>query len=510
VRSVDDTLDVRCLSCGAPIESRGASRCGFCGSALPTREVPAIGLIAPASVWTPVVNRPLLIWYAAIAAVGALVCAVWAGGAARRSSTSARSRERALAERQVPRIGVANLLSTIARGGGAYDLVVSLENAKGVGLFDGRVRSLRWTHGPFDRTIEPDRVAIGDNSIYIAEESRITSLRLADGALEWQTSFATEIGSSCPGCFMVLKDRVIALQRDGSLQVFDAVSGRLAWSLSLANTPSQLQVANDLIAVTQPVAGDRNELEISLLDPTGGRRVAVLTPSCIDKTFHRRERPSLWSPVVVGDDRMSVYVLFGIFSHCIQAWDVPAAKMRWNAYVPELELHAHAVVGEGLLVFNRSSHELTVVNTATGKVSDPIGEPQHKLEPLHVSRDTVVASAAPDWDRHRVALWGLDAASGERRWQFAMSSRKVGLEDTWSTNLGQRGLSVLQEVDAGHVALDLLDLRTGVSSGQRVLAIGPHSSTLLATFRDDIAWIPVFGGLQAVSLPSGTLAYHVP
>ncbi len=76
--------------------------------------------------------------------------------------------------------------------------------------------------------------------VYLTDKERLLALRSGDGSVAWQTSLVAEPPSGCPSCLQVVGARVIVLQKDGSLQGFDARSGALVWGMRLAELPRRL------------------------------------------------------------------------------------------------------------------------------------------------------------------------------------------------------------------------------------------------------------------------------
>jgi outer membrane protein assembly factor BamB len=414
-----------------------------------------------------------------------------------------------------PSLGIDELLMPITRDDGGTDLLVSLSgDGNLLGLFDGTSKRLSWKSGSFSKRVYASSVWFGDGKVFVVEDTRLSALNKSDGTTLWQTSLTAEIGSSCVGCLRVIKQRVVALQKNGSLQAFDSKTGQLVWSQELEKTPSRLSVALDLLALTWPINKKATALGLAFLDPVDGRVVRVIDPSCLNHAFHRPEHVAENSPLLFGPGDKVMVVMFGFFSQCAQAWDVSSGKKLWSTYIPQWEsTWSHPVFGEHAVLYKTQDGALASLDSSTGELKKLLGEDKkYQFHPVTSIGKTIVLKAAPQWDANKLVLWGVDGTTGERRWQFPLSAKDLSMTDrsdrTWSLRPTPAGLAVVQTLNESHLSVDLLNPQTGVSSGQKQLTFASRLRDV--TLLDSVAWVHENTGLTAVNLPAGTVGYHLP
>ena len=141
---------------------------------------------------------------------------------------------------------------------------------------------------------------------------------------------------------------------------------------------------------------------------------------------------------------------------------------------------------------------------------------EYKFVPLAARDDTLIVLAWPSWDSERQALWGLDATTGERRWQYALQAKEARLLrpfGDWDWRLTPKGLVVVQVLkDQRQLIVDLVDPRTGVSAARQTTALGSSGSPTFwhVIWADDMAWLKIDFSLYAVDLTTGATAYRLP
>jgi outer membrane protein assembly factor BamB len=517
----------RCPSCGAPVASATAERCAFCGGLLLSRPR-RIAESAPlaSSGLPPVVprTRSFFLWVAFLV--------VTVGG-----STVIRLVHSVSRPGVVPVIGGS---SPAEKGSaavpphidepvdflpadGASDVLLTLVGDQHpLSLYDGRTHKARWQGGAFSKSVDPDATAFDGVRIYAADQSRLTALRRDNGQVLWQTSLVTELASRCRGCLVARKGRVVALQKDGSLQAFDVATGQPAWSVRLLGTPSQLSEAGGLLAVSQPEVNGKPAQVLELRDPSDGSVVRTLKPSCRDRssrTSRESERPNSWSPTLFSQDGgRTAFFFFGSASPCGQAWDVSTGEQLWSTYLPPWRTVDRFVAGDRRILFSLEDGSVGSLDTAHGTfVKLSAAAADQSLLPLQAFGDTALLMAAAKWDSNRVTLLSVDPATGATRWRFAVSAvdassvERYGPRSIWRTWWAapiSGGLAVAQVLDAHHLSIDVLNLQTGASAGRKILPVAdkPHGAWL----QDRMAWFQVYGRLEAVTLPDATVAYELP
>lgn len=316
-----------------------------------------------------------------------------------------------------------DLLALLPGPHGADDVLLSLSGTgHELGLFDGERRTLRWHAGSFARPVQRDDVVADATRVFVVDNPRLTALSLKDGVELWQSALLTEL-SSCTGCLRVMKDRVVVLQKDGTIQAFDAASGRVVWSLRLERYPRRLFAAGDALLVEHITLGRHERADLDVVDPVDGSTLRTMQPSCLNSAFHRPERPNDGTPLLFDRQGTTMFTVFGLFSHCAQAWDVTTAQRRWNTYLPKWSSTGTAVIGDRALMVQDDDQGVIALDVATGKPRRLVGDAERAYNPVYGQGDEVVVAAAPRWDESRVALWGVDATTGKQRWQFPLSAQ---------------------------------------------------------------------------------------
>ena len=511
---------LRCPSCGAPFDRPDAQKCAFCGSTL-ARAARSVASTPPPNSGRPPSRFPPALWSIVFVAVAiGLSSAIRAFHAVAppRPSTAAAAPHTTTAAAAPEPPSISDFLTTLPAPSGGLDVLVDLSGDEHpLARLDGRAHAVRWRAGSFG-DLRVEDVIVDAARAYVVDQSRISALRLTDGHLLWQTSLASEIGTSCDGgCFAVVKDRIVALQRDGSLQAFDAASGQQVWSVKIPGTPSRFSIVGTELAVNRASGRSGIDRVLDLLDAADGRVVRTLEPSCIDKVFHRPQRPDVRVRELFSADRQVAYFFFGDFSRCAQAMSLTTGQKLWNSYIAGMDSSSHFVLGARQIVFEIGRGVVISVETANGKVGKLVDDEENRSIPMYVMGDTVILHSSPSWSSDKVSLVGVDAQTGARRWQFPLSAKNLslslGLSDDgrFFSGVGTRptsdGLVVAQVLPKGQLSVDVLNPKTGVSAGRKLLAGDEPDHMIL---QDERLWLRLGNKLEAFALPGMTLAYQVP
>lgn len=534
-----------CPSCGGSVSIEGArGTCPYCGT---TIERPgAVAAAAPPPpiqqvTWTvqrpqviaaPPVRRrssclgalfPLIIFLVIAFAVGqgvtrglllTQVMNLLRGGTGGLTSTIA----------QVSLGPITRLATVIPRDGAGGDLLVY---AYGVGdgrytlaMIDGRTRAVRWKSDSLSKNAYQGLLVAGRDMVYLTDEANLVALRLRDGTAAWRASLVVEPPAGCDDCLRLVGSRVVVLQKDGSLQGFDAQSGKQTWSTRLDGTPRSLPVAGDkLVVMRQP--DDKQGMRIAFIDATSGDATRQIDPHCpsVTESFGE-ERPRADTPLLFSHDGSALYLIFGFFKKCAQRWDVGGDQPRWQ--VPIDDQLAPPIWTDNLPVLTDNAIYLSnqgkiwALGAGDGAVRPLVDEKDYKLVPLGLSDGVLIALASPTWDSRRLALWGLDAATGERRWQAALDAhemRRLGSFGDWDWRLTPKGLVVAQVLrDQAQLIVETINPSTGVIANRQATDLaGAHLPSLQnALWTDDMAWLKVDNTIYAVDLATSKPAYHLP
>jgi outer membrane protein assembly factor BamB len=423
-------------------------------------------------------------------------------------------------------IGQINELSAaLPRDGTGYDLLayLNLPNDAGISLalIDGGSHAVRWRSRPLSKEGYRDLVVAGPNMAYLTDQERLLALRLSDGAVVWEAPLAAAPVDGCHECLRLLKDHVIVLQKDGSLQGFDARSGQRTWSISLDDPPRTLPVANDRLVLLRPA--EKRGTVMSLLDPASGKEVQRIEPSCPDTDFPDQElHPTNWSPLLFSPDGKIMYTIFGSSNQCAQRWDLAGGKRAWQA---PLDRHTAPtswndengplLADNGLFFSNEIGNDGTLwaLDASNGASHKLLDGKKRKFVPVATRDGILIVLTWPTWDSTKLSLLGLDAKTGEQRWEFkpqVKDARMIASNGHWDWRLTQNGLLMVQVLDdQQQLLVETLDPKTGTVAGQQTTSLGDSGSHVFwrAMWADDYAWFNIGSLIYAIDMKTGQTVY---
>lgn len=315
---------VYCPSCGASITMDGAKgSCTYCGTVVerPAQAAPPQPPVMQQVSWTmqslptnvgqPVVIRRrsscsgVIFTLVLIVVIGVFIGQTASRGRliaqflnlARGNGTiaTAISQVSATAVSRISLSPITTIAAVLPRDGAGGDLLVYTygvdDGRYKLALIDGRSRATRWQSASLSKNAYQGRLVAGRDLVYLTDQSDLLALSLRDGKPAWQASLVVEPPSGCDECLRLIGNRVIVLQKDGSLQAFDAQSGERRWQVALAaHEANRLRGLGDWdwhmtpkgLAVVQ-VLRDQTQLSVQTIAPrTGvisGQKVTDLTGS---------------------------------------------------------------------------------------------------------------------------------------------------------------------------------------------------------------------------------------
>jgi LSD1 subclass zinc finger protein len=391
-----------------------------------------------------------------------------------------------------------------------------------VAVLDGAQPDLRWRGARMaDDDYSAPILANGD-LVYTVSKTRLLALKRADGTTAWEASLTDELQSSCDTCFRLLAGQVVALTKDGTLQAIDAQSGKRAWTARAKNVP------NDLLAINgQPafLDGEGGDWAVNLFDPTTGK-ARTLTPTC--ESDVTTESLNFTSLVVAREDSPSFYVAFGTFQTCLQKWDVTTGKMTWQAKLEDSlsTYHTYPLLTDKDLYLSNDGNVLAV-GTDKGESRSLADEADYDLVPLAVQDNVLLVRAKRTRGTTQYEIWGLDPQTGQHLWEHSLEQaapldppdESSGLisegDSVWTWHVTSAGLIVLQIHSAPHqVILETLNVETGVSSGQKTVALNFDTPFLgppqVFGWTPDAVWLVVEDTVLGVDASAGKIFYRWP
>jgi outer membrane protein assembly factor BamB len=535
-----------CPSCGASIAMQGNQGiCAFCGTAIerpksaqppparPPQDQPPVWNGPSITVTRANLARPrrgssclgtlitLVILAGVIIGVGAAVT----GGrllTALSNPTGPLSQIPAVIN-QIKLGPITKMAAVLPRDGKGGDLLVYAygvgNNNYRVALIDGASHAARWVSEPLSKNAYQGNLVAGQGMIYITDNDQLLALHQNDGTPAWQARLDVEPQSSCDDCMRLLGGHVLVLEKNSGVQAFDAKTGKLAWSKRLADNTRQLSIAGERLVTTQP-SQEKDGTLIAFLDPATGKPTLQIDPHCPKRnTFSELERPRSDTPFLFSEDAKTMYMMYGFFSQCAQAFDLSTGEPRWEVMleqnmIPAVWFNTAPVVTDQALYVNQD-HMIWALNSTDGSIRTLIEDDEYNLRPLARRDNMLIVLAAPTWDSQRQVLWGLDVATGERRWQEPLQAhtlRNGSSSGDWDWQITPKGLVLVQVLrDDARLIVETLDLRSGLSSAKQETQLTDlHMPSLYQPmWTDDTVYLKLDSHIYAVDLVTGKLAYQL-
>jgi outer membrane protein assembly factor BamB len=308
---------------------------------------------------------------------------------------------------------------------------------------------------------------------------------------------------------MLSRRNVLVLQKDGTLQAFDRSTGSPAWNEKLELRPGSLVQAGNEVLILKAQHQKRNDYYTAeLIDADSGRVSHTLNIQHHDSVFHKLTTPDGRARFLPSDDGRDIYVVYGFFDECVERWDVGQGTMVWqNRIRGSHSPDAFLVSDQGLLIFE--SDEVSLIARSDGAARHFLVDKDRRFRPLAARDGVVVVYAAPTWDSQQKTLLGVDAASGKQLWSAALPKHKSPVDADYAVGLTRQGLAILQVLADKQIALDLLDLKTGVSPGRKIVQTDAEPRRLRIA-DDGSAWVKTRGEIGSLDLQTGKLAYRLP
>jgi outer membrane protein assembly factor BamB len=381
--------------------------------------------------------------------------------------------------------------------------------------FDSAQGKIRWESPTLSEDAYRVSFVVDGSRVYVADQASLLALSRDDGSLIWQAPLADTLGTTCEGCLRQLSGYVAALSEDGTLQAFEASTGRPAWSFRLNETARRLHVLDGhLAAFDQADPEDWRSQSLFLWDPATGDLARRINVRC-DEERHT-ETPDRNGPILVDPSGKQIYLLYGLTPGCAQKWDLGNGQLIWQTTADYYFDHFDTVA---LLtadtIYGSDAGVIVTVDTATGELHQLSDSADHDLVPLAVHEDTLVASAKRTRGSKRYELWGLDTTTGTRRWQIILEEDGL-LEESgswhdpaWTAHLTREGLTVLHLLDEPpRLIVETIDPQTGTSKGKATNDLDDDYWDA-AIWANDTVWL-VTRKLHAVDLSTGQVLLSWP
>lgn len=396
-------------------------------------------------------------------------------------------------------------------------------------------KSIRWRGGSVSKEWYYAKILGGRGLIYVNDGDKLGAFNADTGATAWQVSLSSAPPNACETCVRLIGDAVVSFGRDGTLQGFDAASGKGMWTKRLDPFQGRPLDATGRIAHIEAISATRPGLgyALNVLDPaTGGVKVRVDAACQIGTNTRSSPRGAdqfRFSPS--GD---AVYAVItdsaGDNSGCVQKYDLATGRQAWSTVFKRADNFPSAIASwvsimaspNALYVSNESGDAPTVnvIDAATGKARRFNLDKQYSYKLIDVApketedKGTLLLQAKPKFDSQRTEVWGVDAATGARRWQFVLT--KEFSFPAFDMELTKAGFAVLQcgagsgGPSAYTCLFDRLDPHTGVSGGQVRHTLQGTSGTVKVAWDEARAWVMGTNRVLAIGVADGKAQYELP
>lgn len=409
-----------------------------------------------------------------------------------------------------------DLVRVVPRDAASDDMLVLLAQDENIllGLIDSTGSTLRWQTPPLSKQARHSSIALGRDIVYLADQTQLQALRLSDGKPAWQATLSVELPSNCADCLLLINDRIVVLQKDHTLQSFDARTGQPGWHMRLKDQLQHIPLIDGKLALVQQ-SEEQSGTEIQLLDPNSGAITRRLAPSCT-RGDPDSESASFYSSsrLLSSPDGAALFTFLTGSHDCMQRWSADADQPVWQVWLDDdiapSSWNAQNTLLTDQHMFIANDGVLSVLDTTTGALTNLMRDKEYYLTPLFARGTLVVVKATPDWDSARHSLWALDTTTGERRWEFAIQAKEwfgdAGFNE-WGAQLTPAGVAVVQVPnEAKQLIVDWLDLQTGASVGHQLTKLDDSSTTVWDNrWTARMAWLQIGSNIYTIDLLTGAV-----
>lgn len=373
-------------------------------------------------------------------------------------------------------------------------------------------RTIRWESAPLSEGRSQPRLVPGRSMIYLAAQAELLALDRREGYLVWRASLSNNLPAGCRDCLRVVGDNVVVLTQDGVLQSFDPQSGEQVWRQRLLDTPRQLLVIGEQVAVMDRLGAGRPEAVLHVFDPADGTLVRRIEPVCPDpQGFFSDSYPGIDTPVFHLPERQALYLMFGTANSCAQLVSEVNGEVIWRTNVDDLPptWHNNTPLITDAAVHIGVDNRIVAFAMDDGNLRRLTDEPDYDFLPLALRDGTLVVEATRTRGARRTELWGIDAESGEPRWRYVLENERGTGADNWAWHLTPNGVTVMQKSPRA-VSIETLDIREGTRVDQATIRLEDRITIWRGiTIIDDIAYLTL-QRLYAIDLTTGEVVYTWP
>lgn len=393
---------------------------------------------------------------------------------------------------------------------------------------DTTTRKLLWQTAPLDKQLYDTPILVNQDFVFIVNNQILMAIKRMDGTVGWQATLADKISFNlCKNCAQLVGTRLATLSDDGTLEVFDAATGRSLWQVkSNESSPRGLYLLGQRLAFMDRNANNQGVLRA--FDPDTGTETTA-QPGC--KGSEPSPDYADWTtPLFVSPNGQDFYLVFGSFAQCAQRWDAKSLKMVWSTPLPQ----GFSPSLDGLLP-TFSSDTLYLANDSAvlalaqdgGAAHIAVTNPDYRFQVMSTHGDDVIVQATNQHGTTQYQIWAVNGASGQAHWKFDLREdhpfEPGGIIDEnvpqWLAQPAADGLRVVRFKSASDksnyaILTDVLNWDTGQSAGQKSTPLSIDTIILQAPdwmiWKNDTLWMATNNLLMAFDAAQNKIVYTWP
>jgi outer membrane protein assembly factor BamB len=354
------------------------------------------------------------------------------------------------------------------------------------------------------------QLAANDTVALASVNDRLLAVDRASGDRLWQTTLTDSLLRTCEGCLRIVGDLAIVLPQDGMLTGFDLKSGKTIWQERLNGTPSRLFLIGNLLVMPDLQDLDSEVASLQSRKPEDGSQVYSIGLACPVGADGSVRQPALDLPILQAADSQSLYLAIAGDGGCVVRADPGVGLILWSAPLASADPPALLSTPGGVYV--AAGKTLTSYAYADGAQTALAIERDYLRRPIAATEGMLLFEAIRTRGSRRIEIWGIDPATGERRWSHRLPTSEPRDEGTasWDANLLTGGL-VVALLNEDRNRLLVTTLQPGDGSAKEISTDLSDSISFWygVVWGERYAWI-MLRFAQVFDSEQGRMAYHWP
>jgi LSD1 subclass zinc finger protein len=389
-------------------------------------------------------------------------------------------------------------------------------------------RKLLWQSAPLDAQLYDTPILATPDLVFIVNTQQLLALKRTDGTVAWQAALADKLSLTLCDCIKLVGSKLVALSDDGTLEVFDAATGKSQWKArAKQDSPRGLYVLGQRVAFMDRDTGVHGVLRA--FDLKTGKETSV-QPACPSADSSYTAYGDWTTHLLLSPKGTDFYLVFGSSPQCAQRWDAQSLKMVWSSPVPDgfsgsLD-SLQAVFSDDTLYVAKDSQVLAfALDKGAGHIA--VTDADNRFNVLTTHGADVIVQATRQRGTTRYAIWAVDGASGQTHWTTDLGENPPldpgGIIDDnqpmWLAQPAADGLRLLRFQSASDnksykLLVDTLNWDTGQSAGQKVTPLNLDTIILTAPdwtiWKNDTMWMVMENQLMAFDEAQNKIVYQWP